>query len=49
MRDFEKQLKSDIALEEQMLKLIRNELRSLPAGRLKLGGGGRCDQRIASQ
>lgn len=37
MRDFQNSLKSDIALEEQLLKMIQRELRTLPGGRLKLG------------
>lgn len=41
MKDFENLLKADIALEERMLKMIQQELRTLPAGRLKLGNRGK--------
>ena len=40
MRDFANLLKADIALEERMLKMIRQELQTLPSGRLKLGNSG---------
>ena len=41
MRGFEEALKKDMELERRMVKLLRQEIKKLPEGRLKQGGGGR--------
>ena len=42
MRGFKDALECDIALEKQMLKWIKKEIRRLPAGRLKQGNNGKA-------
>ena len=41
MRGFEEEIRKDMELERRMLKLIVQEMKRLPAGRLKLGANGR--------
>ena len=41
MRGFEEAIKKDMELERRMAKLLRQEIKKLPEGRLKQGGGGR--------
>lgn len=41
MRGFETAIKQDMELEKRMITLIRQEMKTLPSGRLKQGAGGR--------
>lgn len=41
MRGFEEAIRSDMKLEKRMMKIIRQEMKVLPEGWLRQGGGGR--------